>query len=163
MKNRDLAFLPASLFSRPALAAGYIGRAVPEPTIPSHHPATDDNVFPLHSVGGQPPGHTETDARIRDYYLYLPSTLTPQHCTRARALLSWSREALAFRSGASINAIEQFESSSRPLNDVTRQALAYALEAQGLLFFAGHEPVWSNGCPGPTLDPRQRIDFHAIE
>jgi hypothetical protein len=144
MKNRDLAFSPATPFRHP-------------------HPGADDNVFPLRSVDSQRPGHTDTDARIRDFYLYLPSTLTPHHCARARALLGWSREALAFRSGASVGAIAQFESGSRPLNDVSRQALAYALEAQGLLFFAGHEPVWSDGCPGPTLDPRQRIDFHLIE
>jgi len=103
------------------------------------------------------------DEQIRDYYLYLSPKLTPQQCSRARAMLAWSCEALAFRSGASVKAIQQFESGSSCLRDVTRQALAYALEAEGLLFFSGHEPVRSNGCPGATLDPRQREDFYLIE
>lgn len=105
----------------------------------------------------------EIDAQILDYYLYLPPTLTPQQCSQGRKMLAWSREALAFRSGASVKAIREFESGSRELRTVTRQALAYALEVEGLLFFPGHEPVKSNDCPGATLDPRQRNDFYLIE
>jgi DNA-binding transcriptional regulator YiaG len=105
----------------------------------------------------------EIDAQILDYYLYLPPTLTPQQCSQGRNMLAWSREALAFRSGASVKAIREFESGSRELRTVTRQALAYALEAEGLLFFPGFKPVKSNGCPGATLDPRQRNDFYLIE
>ncbi len=105
----------------------------------------------------------EIDAEILNYYLYLPPTLTPQQCAQGREMLNWSHEALAFRSGASLKAIQEFESGSRELRTVTRQALAYALEAEGLLLFPGYKPVKSNGCPGATLDPRQRNDFYLIE
>ncbi len=107
--------------------------------------------------------NAEIDAQILDYYLYLPPTLTPQQCSQGRNMLAWSCEALAFRSGASVKAIREFESGSRELLPVTRQALAYALEAEGLLLFPGFKPVKSNGCPGATLDPRQRNDFYMIE
>jgi hypothetical protein len=153
MKNRALAFLPSSPLSGAASAVSYIGRAA--------LPATTGTVIDFQLA--QDHQRAETDAQILDYYLYLPSKLTPHQCIQGRKLLAWSREALAFRSGASVKAIEEFESGSRELLCVTRQALAYALEAQGLLFFPGHAPFKSNGCPGATLDPRQRSDFHLIE
>lgn len=105
----------------------------------------------------------ELEAQILDYYLYLPSKLTPEQCSRGRAMLGWSDEALAFRSGASVKAIREFESGLRPLRSVTKQALAHALESEGLLFFPGLMPFDGGGCPGATLDPKQRDDFYLIE
>lgn len=164
MKNRDLAFLPASLFSTAALAVDYTAHGAQPLNNPFAHSYTsDDNVVGLHGFATEERNIAESDAQLRDYYLYLPPKLTPQQCVQARKLLGWSCQALAFRSGSSVKAIEQFESGTRELRNVTRQALAYALEAEGFLFFPGHEPVRSNGCPGPTLDPRQRNDFHLIE
>lgn len=55
------------------------------------------------------------DAEILDYFLNLPPTLTPQQCVQGRVILEWSQEALAFRSGASVKAIQEFEAGSRPL------------------------------------------------
>jgi DNA-binding XRE family transcriptional regulator len=103
------------------------------------------------------------EAQIFDYYLYLPCKLTALQCYRGRAMLGWSREALAFRSGVSIKAIAEFESDKRELRSVTKQALAHALESEGLLFFPGLMPIDGGGCPGATLDPRQRDDFDLIE
>lgn len=153
MKNRALAVLPSSPLSGAASAVGYLGRAP--------LPATAGTVIDFQLA--QDHQRAETESQILDYYLYLPSKLTPAQCVQGRKLLAWSREALAFRSGASVKAIEAFESGSRELLCVTRQALAFALEAEGLLFFPGHAPFKSNGCPGATLDPRQRSDFHLIE
>ncbi len=78
-------------------------------------------------------------------------------------MLGWSCEALAFRSGVSVKAIREFESGLREVRNVTRQALAHALESEGLLFFPGLMPIDGGGCPGATLDPRQRDDYHLIE
>jgi len=153
MKNRAHAFVSASLSSTAASAASYPGRAA----LPGNASTVID--FQL----AQDHQRAETQAQIADYYLYLPSRLTPEQCIQGRKILAWSRQALAFRSGASVKAIEEFESGSRELRCVTRQALAYALEAEGLLFFPGHAPFKGNGCPGATLDPRQRSDFHLIE
>jgi ribosome-binding protein aMBF1 (putative translation factor) len=107
--------------------------------------------------------NAEAEAQLFDYYLYLPSRLTPQQCSRGRAMLGWSCEALAFRSGVSVKAIREFESGLREVRNVTRQALAHALESEGLLFFPGLMPIDGGGCPGATLDPRQRDDYHLIE
>lgn len=153
MKNRALAFLPALPPGKAASAASYLGRAA----LPGNTGTVID--FQL----AQDHQRVETDAQILDYYLYLPSSLTPEQCIQGRKILAWSRQALAFRSGASVKAIEAFESGAGDLLCVTRQALAYALEAEGLLFFPGHAPFKGNGCPGATLDPRQRSDFHLIE
>jgi len=153
MKNRALAFLPASPFSKDASVSSFRGRGT--------LPATTDTVIDFQMA--QDHKLAESDAQMREYYLYLPPKLTPEQCTQGRKMLGWSRQALAFRSGASVKAIDEYESGSRELLCVTRQALAYALETQGLLFFPGHAPFRSNGCPGTTLDPRQRDDFHLIE
>jgi DNA-binding XRE family transcriptional regulator len=103
------------------------------------------------------------EAQLFDYYLYLPCKLTAPQCSRGRQMLGWSREALAFRSGVSLKAIGEFESGLRELRSVTKQALAYALESEGLLFFPGLMPINGGGCPGATLDPRQRYDYDLIE
>ncbi|MGB4488301.1 MAG: XRE family transcriptional regulator [Pseudomonas veronii] len=118
----------------------------------------DSNIVDLQKVRDG-----NNDAQIRDYYLYLPPKLTPLQCSQGRTMLTWSCEALAFRSGASVKAIREFESGSRELRAVTRQALAYALEVEGLLFFPGCKPVKSKGYLWSTLDPRQRDDYYLIE
>ncbi|MEX5340578.1 multiprotein-bridging factor 1 family protein [Pseudomonas sp. I2] len=84
------------------------------------------------------------------------------HCEPARSLLGWSVEALAFRSGVSPAAIRKIEAGAE-LRRVTMQALAYALEAEGLMFFPGYPPSRGANCRGATPDPKERDDYHLIE
>ena len=52
---------------------------------------------------------------------------------------------------------------SNVLRDVTRLALAYSLEAQGLVFFPGFNPGRGGNVRGTTPDPMGREDFALIE
>lgn len=92
----------------------------------------------------------------------LPLSFNSDHCQSARLMLSWSIEALAFRSGVSPAAIRCIEKGAN-LRRVTPQALAYAFEAEGLVFFPNHPPMLGENCRGATPDPRLRADFHLIE
>lgn len=92
----------------------------------------------------------------------LPPTLTADHCAAARTVLGWSVETLASRSGASPDAIRRLENGAE-LRRVTLQALAFALEAEGLIFFPGHEPMRGENCRGATRCPKSSDDFHLIE
>ncbi|WP_322616992.1 helix-turn-helix transcriptional regulator [Pseudomonas sp. BIC9C] len=49
----------------------------------------------------------------------LPLAFSTDHCAVARAMLDWSVEALAFRSGVSVRAIRDLEENRRPLRQVT--------------------------------------------
>ncbi len=106
---------------------------------------------------------SEVHAELLDFFLNQPPTLTPQQCVQGRDILGWSEEALAFRSGASVKAIQQFEAGSRPLKWVTKQALQFALEQEGLMFMPGFAPSMGSNCRGVTPDPRLRDDFYLIE
>jgi DNA-binding transcriptional regulator YiaG len=106
---------------------------------------------------------SEVDAEMIDFFLNQPPTITPQQCVQGREILGWSEEALAFRSGASVKAIQQFEKGSRPLKWVTKQALQFAMEEESLIFIPGYAPSVGNNCRGSTQDPRSRDDFHLIE
>jgi hypothetical protein len=106
---------------------------------------------------------SEVDADMLDFFMNQPPTLTPEQCVQGREILGWSEEALAFRSGASVKAIQQFEQSNRPLKWVTKQALQFAMEEESLIFFPGHAPSTGANCRGSTPDPRLRNDFHLIE
>lgn len=66
---------------------------------------------------------------------------TAKHSVQARAMLGWSREELARQAGVAVDAIQQFESQGN-VADETRLALAFRLEAQGLVFFPGFAPGW---------------------
>lgn len=93
----------------------------------------------------------------------LPLAFSTDHCAIARAMLDWSIEALSFRSGVSVKAIRDLEENRRVLRQVTMQALAFALEAEGLVFLPGLKPMRGNNCRGGTQDPKTRDDFHLIE
>ncbi|SED77072.1 Helix-turn-helix [Pseudomonas frederiksbergensis] len=93
----------------------------------------------------------------------LPLSFSAAHCAAARAMLSWSVEALAFRSGVSTKAIRELEAGRRTLRPVTMQALSYAFEAEALVFLPGLKPMRGNNCRGGTTDPKTRDDFHLIE
>ncbi|WP_095078462.1 helix-turn-helix transcriptional regulator [Pseudomonas sp. Irchel s3h17] len=87
---------------------------------------------------------------------------TPKHSTQARALLGWSLETLSREAGVSVEAIQRFEAGAEVL-DVTRLALAYRLEAEGLVFFPGFAPGRAMSVRGSTPDPVGRADYAMIE
>ncbi|WP_455826515.1 helix-turn-helix domain-containing protein [Pseudomonas graminis] len=66
---------------------------------------------------------------------------TAKHSIQARAMLGWSREELARLAGVTADAVQQFESQG-DVGDETRLALAFRLEAEGLVFFPGFAPGW---------------------
>jgi len=86
----------------------------------------------------------------------------PLHCAQAREMLGWSLDYLSEQSGVSVPAIERFEAQA-PVRDVTRLALAYSLEAQGVVFFPGFAPGRGGNIRGTTPDPMGREDFAMIE
>ncbi|WP_238066830.1 helix-turn-helix domain-containing protein [Pseudomonas shirazica] len=93
---------------------------------------------------------------------HLPLCFTGTHCSQARELLDWGISDLAEKSGVSPQAILQLERGAH-LNAVSMQALAFTLEAEGLLFFPGHPPLRGENCRGSTKDPRGRHDYHLLE
>lgn len=93
---------------------------------------------------------------------HLPPGFAGSHCGPARTLLGWSINNLAVRSGVSSEAILQLELGAT-LNAVSMQALAFAFEAEGLLFFPGHSPLKGENCRGATRDPGGRHDYHLLE
>ncbi|UVK97529.1 helix-turn-helix transcriptional regulator [Pseudomonas sp. B21-048] len=87
---------------------------------------------------------------------------TPAHCVQARAMLGWSIEELSAQSGVSVDAIQRFE-AERDVLDVTRLALAYQLESQGLVFFPGFAPGRGMNVKGATPNPVARADYSMVE
>lgn len=87
---------------------------------------------------------------------------TPTHSAQARAMLNWTLEEFSRESGVSVDAIQRFESGAEVL-DVTRLALAYRLEAEGLVFFPGFAPGRSMSVRGSTPNPVGRADYAMIE
>lgn len=98
-----------------------------------------------------------------DEYVVLPLHFTADQCAEARQLLGWSPERLASAAGVSVAAIRAYETGERELLEVTRQALAYRLEQEGLVFFPGYGPLWGVNVRGATPDPRLRGDFALVE
>ena len=66
---------------------------------------------------------------------------TAKHSVQARAMLGWSREDLARQAGVAANAVLRFEDHAE-VEDEIRLALAFRLEAEGLVFFPGFAPGW---------------------
>jgi len=59
-------------------------------------------------------------------------------------------------------AIQRLECDAQ-LNKVSMQALAFAIEAEGLVFFPVHPPLKGMKCRGSTKDARSRRDYHLLE
>lgn len=93
---------------------------------------------------------------------HLPLSFRGTHCHPARELLGWSIDDLSSASAVTTQAIQRLERGSR-LKEVSMQALAFALEAEGLVFFPGHPPLKGINCCGSTKDPRSRHDYHLLE
>ena len=87
---------------------------------------------------------------------------TPRHCLQARAMLGWSLEHLSRESGVSVAAVQRFEAGGS-LRDVTRLALAFRFEAEGLVFFPGFAPGRGMNLRGTTPNPVERKDYKLIE
>lgn len=111
------------------------------------------------------PGKSKAETNpvdMQDFFANLPLGFRTEHCEPARSALGWSAEALAFRSSVSLDAIRRVERGVE-LRRVTMQALAFAFETEGLIFFPGHPPLRSDDCRGATPDPRAREDYHLLE
>jgi hypothetical protein len=93
----------------------------------------------------------------------LPLGFIAIHCAKAREMLGWSVEALAFRSGVSVKAIRELELGVRDLRRVTMQALSFSFEEEGLVFFPGHAPMRGDNFRGATSNPKERSDYHLLE
>jgi len=93
---------------------------------------------------------------------HLPLSFRDAHCGPARRLLGWSIDDLSAVSGVTHQAIQRLELGAQ-LKAVSMQALSYAFEAEGLLFFPDHPPLWGKNCRGSTKDPRSRRDYHLLE
>jgi hypothetical protein len=87
---------------------------------------------------------------------------TPAHSVQARAMLGWSVEELSRESGVSVDAIQRFE-DERDVLDVTRLALSYRFESEGLVFFPGFAPGRGMNVKGSTPDPVGRADYAMVE
>lgn len=79
---------------------------------------------------------------------------TAKHSVQARTMLGWSREELARQAGVTVDAIQQFESQG-DVGDETRLALAFRLEAEGLVFFPGFAPGWGMSVRRFTTSPTE--------
>ena len=66
---------------------------------------------------------------------------TAKHSAQARVMLGWSREDLARQAGLAVEVVQRFESLGE-VEDDARLALAFRLEAEGLVFFPGFAPGW---------------------
>lgn len=93
---------------------------------------------------------------------HLPLSFRGVHCRPARVLLGWSIDRLSSASSVTPQAILRLERGIH-LQEVSMQALAFALEAEGLVFFPGHPPLKGMNCRGSTKDPRSRRDYHLLE
>jgi transcriptional regulator with XRE-family HTH domain len=66
--------------------------------------------------------------------------ISAAQCRAARALIDWSREALAEASRVGLRTLVDFERGARKPRDVTLDALRRALEAAGVEFTNGDQP-----------------------
>nr|WP_019364778.1 helix-turn-helix transcriptional regulator [Pseudomonas luteola] len=119
-----------------------------------------DNVVPFF------PGFTikkASEQEMREMLASLPLAFSVEHCSAARLLLGWSTEALAFRSGVSVKAIERFEAGQQELHEVSLIALSFAFEREGLFFVKGSAPMRGTNIQGVTQDPKLRSDYGLLD
>jgi transcriptional regulator with XRE-family HTH domain len=63
--------------------------------------------------------------------------ISPAQCRAARALLNWTQDKLAVKTGVALKTIRGFESGRRKPLGVTRAAIKQALEQAGIEFLDG--------------------------
>lgn len=73
-------------------------------------------------------------------------SLTASQCRGARAMLDWTQQVLADRSGVDVNTIRNFENGKHTPHDANRQKIREALEKGGIEFIER-----GNGGPGARL------------
>lgn len=83
---------------------------------------------------------------------------TPRHSVQARAMLGWSQEHLAREAGVSVDAVQRFEAHGEQREE-TQLAMAFRLEAEGLVFFHGFAPGWGVNVRGVTQLPVAHADY----
>ena len=125
------------------------------------HPVS--NVIPFQPRPTVKADGVDSTNSAKEFARSLPLAFRLEHCQPARKILGWSVEALAFRSGVSVKAIEDFERGARELLPVTLQALAFSLEREGLIFLPGIDPMTGDNLRGTTEDPKLRADYHLLE
>ena len=77
--------------------------------------------------------------------------ITPAQCRAARALLKWTQEDLAARSGVSVTTIRTFETEATAAYARTRETLKATLETAGIEFIDEGEVPESAGGQGVRL------------
>jgi DNA-binding XRE family transcriptional regulator len=60
--------------------------------------------------------------------------ISPAQCRAARALLGWTQETLALKTGVALKTVRTFENERRKPLGVTRAAIKQALERAGIEF-----------------------------
>jgi len=63
--------------------------------------------------------------------------ISPAQCRAARALLNWTQDKLAVKTGVALKTIRGFESGRRKPLGITRAAIKQALEQAGIEFLDG--------------------------
>jgi len=63
--------------------------------------------------------------------------ISPAQCRAARALLNWTQDKLAVKTGVALKTIRGFENERRKPLGVTRAAIKQALEQAGIEFLDG--------------------------
>lgn len=121
------------------------------------------NVIQIADYQNCDPIKAELNEEARAFIRSFPLGFRQEHCAKAREILGWSVEALAFKSSVSVKAIQGFESCERELRRVSLQALAFTFEKEGLVFIPGHCPSPGENVRGCTEDPKLRPDYHLIE
>lgn len=84
-------------------------------------------------------------------------------CVQARELLGWNQERLSQETGIRLLTITFYELGARTLRPITRQALAYRFEKEGLVFFPGEPPMFGGNVRGCCPDPHNSADYHLLE
>lgn len=112
----------------------------------------------------QHPLHLDLDDDLIEEIAWLkdhPLSFMDVHCAPSRELLGWNIDDLSLAAGVSPQAIQRLECDAH-LRTVSLQALAFVLEAEGLVFFPDHPPLRGMNCRGSTKDPRSRLDYHLL-
>ena len=73
-------------------------------------------------------------------------SITASQCRGARAMLDWTQEDLAEKTGLTVNTISSFENGDHTPHDSNRRKIREALEAGGIEFIER-----GNGGPGARL------------
>lgn len=84
-------------------------------------------------------------------------------CVQARELLRWDQLRLSQESGVSLLKLRAYETGAARLRSISQQAIAYAFEKQGLLFFPGEPPMFGANVRGCCPDPRTSPDYYLLE